>query len=332
MTYGDGWQRPGPAPDPTFAAPTAPADPATPAPSPYPPPASPYEPTSPTYPPAGPGDTIPLGIPTQPTQGYPPEHPTQPQYPAQPAYGPPANYGPPPSYSTAPTYSAPPAYGTQTGYTYEPPKPTRRRGLTIGLVAAVVLLMVACGAGAYAFVRNRSNTATSSGNAPSFTGDLRTLLLTPPKTSHPFTDPISKDGTLTKQQVADSFDDPNSINDVLDQYHWTSGAIVQWHDADDTQVTIKLYQFNSTDNAQRWLAYNQDGYSQDDSKTDQSPIDGIDGSGLYVANAVDDKGYVLTNGVATKGSIYMIVFVWQVDRQQKSAAVDVMKQQFSRLP
>ncbi|MGE5155892.1 MAG: hypothetical protein ACM3JP_00150 [Betaproteobacteria bacterium] len=322
MTYGDGWQRPEAAPDPTFAAPTAPADPATP---PYPPPGPPYAPTSPTYPPAGPRDTIPMGIPTQPTQGYPPEYPTQPPYPAQPAYG------PPPTHSTSPTYSAPPAYGTQPGYPYEPPKPTGRRGLTIGLVAAVVLLMVAAGGAAYAFVHNRSTTA-SSGTTPPFAGDLRTLLLTPPKTSRPFTDPISKDGTLTKKQVADSFDDPTSINDVLDQYHWTGGAIVQWHDADDTQVTIKLYQFNSTDNAQRWLAYNQNGYSQDDSKTDQSPIDGIDGSGLYVAKAVDDKGYVLTNGVATKGGIYMIVFVWQVDRQQKSAAVDLMKQQFARLP
>src|SRR5262249_45067867 len=154
------------------------------------------------------------------------------------------------------------------------PAPTRRRGLIVGIAVVVVLLAI-CGAGAgYALVRNRTSTTTTAG----FTGDLRTLLLTPPTTSHPFTDPISKHGPRTKQQVADSFDDPDSVNDVLDQYHWTGGAIVQWHDADNTQVTIKLYQFNSADNAQLWLSYNVRGYAQDATTTDQSPIDGIDGS------------------------------------------------------
>jgi hypothetical protein len=213
-------------------------------------------------------------------------------------------------------------------------------------VVVVMLVIALVTAGVVA--ANRSHdTATNppSGNSSSpadgpttpppptfFSGDLRTLLVTPPKSSHPFADPISKDGTLTKQDVADAFDDPTSVLNVLDEYNFSRGAIVQWHDADDTQVTIKLYQFDDEDHAGRWLNYNQEGYDQDATKTNQSPIAGIDGSGLYVSKKVDDKGYILTNGVASKGNIYMIVFVWQVDRQDKTAAVNIIKQQFQKLP
>jgi hypothetical protein len=207
----------------------------------------------------------------------------------------------------------------------------------------VVALAVLCGLGGFFFLRNSDNTAVPPSSAPlarstpsptptPFSGDLRTLLLTPPKTSRPFVNPMSKDGTLTKQQAASTFDDPGQASTVLTDDDFVQGAVLQWHDADETQVTIQLFQFDGPANTQNWFRFDARGYAGDNTLTDQSPIDGIPGSSMYVANKPDNDGLVMSIGLAWNGSIDMTVVVWQPNRQNKATAVNLMNQQFSRLP
>jgi hypothetical protein len=242
---------------------------------------------------------------------------------------------PPPAPVAAPAVPMPvPATPT--------PRPRRTRRGSPGalnvLLAVLVIVGTVCTVAAHISTR-RSDTGgpqppgtviDSSAQLPA--GDLRTLLEPPPATSRPFSKPMSADGTLTKQQVAGAFDDPAGVLAVLDQYHWTAGAVAQWHNSDDSQVTIKLYRFDTPEDAQAWFDYVRPGYTSDVSRIDQSPITGIAGSGMYRTKSADSKGYILTNGVAVHGSIYMIVFVWQLDRQNRSDAINIMRQQFYRLP
>src|SRR5262249_40402109 len=150
-------------------------------------------------------------------------------------------------------------------------------GLMIGLTAiGLVVGLVAGAAGAALVLRRPANTPTpqaAGGSLPtvstpsptlsaiSFSGDLRMLLLPPPKTSHPFAKPISTDGTLSADQIANAFKDPVRAKEVLQQDDFVAGAVEQWHDADNTEVLIKLYQFGSADEAKSWQYFNQAGYN-----------------------------------------------------------------------
>jgi hypothetical protein len=219
-------------------------------------------------------------------------------------------------------------------------------GLTaIGLVVGLLL-----GAGGAALVLRRpatpvstqaagdqptAATSTSAAVTPTpthYSGDLRDLLLPAPTTSHPFAKPISKDGTITADQIASAFEDPARAMQALQQNEFVAGAVEQWHDADDTEVLIKLYQFGSADEAKSWQYFNQAGYASDSTTTDQSPIDGIDDSGCWVTKKVDSLGLVDTLGIATQHDIYMLVRVYQPHEQIRSRAIAIMKQQFARLP
>jgi hypothetical protein len=208
----------------------------------------------------------------------------------------------------------------------------------------VLVLLMLCGIGVFFALRSSDSTVPpSSTSLPSgatqpspsptaFTGDLRTLLLTPPKTSRPFVNPMSKDGTLSQQQAASTFDDPNQASTVLTDDNFVAGAVLQWHDSNETQVTIELLQFDGPADAQNWFRFDARGYEGDSTFTDQSPIEGVAGSSMFVANKPDSDGLVMSVGLAWHGSIYMAFVVWQPDKQDKAAAVNLMTQQFSRLP
>lgn len=267
-----------------------------------------------------------------------------PMYPAYPYSAPPYSADP---YS-APLYSAPPAYP----YAAPPAPAPTRVGLMIGLTAVSLVFGLVVGGASVALVLRRpvgTVSAQAGGPQPAgptaadplpsstapptqFSGDLRTLLLTPPKTSHPFAHPLTTDGTLTESQIASSYTDPEQVLQVLEQDGFQAGAAVQWHDADDTEVLIKLYRFNSADQARAFYLFNKRGYQEDANLADQSPIDDIDDSGCWVSTKVDNLGFVSTTGVTFKDGIYMLVRVFQLDKQNRPVAIAIMKNQYARLP
>jgi hypothetical protein len=206
----------------------------------------------------------------------------------------------------------------------------------------VLVLALLCGIGLVAFLRSNTEAgppvpgpplpSMASPTQTPFAGDLRTLLVTPPKSSRPFASPLSSDGTLTKQLVASTFDNVNLATTVLTDDNFQQGAVVQWHDANETQVTIELLQFDVPANTQNWFRFDARGYSTDANLTDDSPIDSVEGSNLYTAKTPDSDGLVMSIGIAWQGSIDMTVVIWQLKGQNRAAAVSIMKQQFARLP
>lgn len=300
--------------------------------------------TGPTEPVPVPGPGVPVPeAPTAPAQYTPP-----PDYTPPPADAMPRVYSAPPMYSAPPVYSAPvyPTSGPYGGYPVAPVAPRKRRtGLVVALVIGALLLGAAAGSGVTALVLRPGRTvAAAAATTPAtpsaspvasptgFTGDLRELLLPMPSTAHPYAKPLSPDGTLTEQQIAAGFKDPERAIQVLEEDGFVSGAIVQWHDADDTEVSIRLYEFDRPEYARSWQYYNQDGYSVDLNRTNQSPIDGIADSGCFVTKKEDSDGFYTTNGIASRGTIYMNVFVYQYHHVNKAIAIDIMQRQYAKLP
>jgi hypothetical protein len=219
-----------------------------------------------------------------------------------------------------------------------------------GVVTVALVVAAAAGAAVYSQLHhpngnpqaNGSSTAPPATTTPSptpsptpteFTGDLRTLLLTPPSSSTPFDKPITKDGTISQTYVTSEFYDANAAGDELDRDEFKAGAAVQWHDDNDTEVTIEIYRFGSDRGASSWLAFNLDGYKGDTSVTNISPIADIQGSGLYVDKRADNLGLVGTTGLAVKGNLYMIIYIYQPSKQvDRDAATSIMQHQYQQLP
>jgi hypothetical protein len=219
-----------------------------------------------------------------------------------------------------------------------------------GVVTVALVVVAAVGGAVYTRLHhtngnpqaNGTSTTTPPANTPSptpsptptdFTGDLRDLLLTPPSSSSPFEKPITKDGRISQAYVTSEFYDANAAGDELERDQFKAGAAVQWHDDDDTEVTIEIYRFGSARGASSWLQFNVDGYKDDKSVTDVSPIKDIEGSSLYVDKRADNLGFIGTTGLAVKGNLYMIIYVYQVSAHvDRTAATDVMQHQYQQLP
>jgi hypothetical protein len=176
-----------------------------------------------------------------------------------------------------------------------------------------------------------SPTPTPAPTQTQFTGDLRKLLLKPPATSHPFAKPISKDGTLNQAQAAALFTNPTRAAQLLTEEHFVIGAVEQWHDRDNTEVDIQLFQF-ADGGADAWLDLQQLGYGGDASLAADGVIDGVAGSACFVDKKVDSLGFVGTLGLASRNDIFMVVTVFQPNKANRPAAITIMKNQYALLP
>jgi hypothetical protein len=261
--------------------------------------------------------------------------------------------------AVAPIYSAPPAAYSAPPFaypyaTYPPPVAPQRRGwagIVVGVAVGFLVGAVCGGSGVVLALRSHPLASAPSavwstaaaGDQPSatpspsptgshFTGDLRTLLLKPPSTSHPFAKPLSTDGNFTEDQVAAGFEDTARIKEILDEDQFVKGAVEEWHDADDTQVIIRIYQFANADFAQSWLDSNSVWYAEDTTLKDDGVIDGASPSDCFATKAVDSLGFMSTIGLTVRNDLYLSVRVFQYKTRNRAIAVNIMKSQYARLP
>jgi len=320
------------------------------------------QPTQPNY--GQPSYPAQPAYPTQPygeqPQSSPPAYgqsdPTTPTYTpgySQPTYAQPASA--PPAYGMKPA-SAPPAYG-QPGYPpayppygatpyAPPPAPKSHVGRTIAIIAAaVVVLMLLAGGLFIRFVADKvadtpiangpsatTSTTTAAPQPTPFSGDLRTLLLTAPNTSRPFRKPFSTDGKLTVAKIATGYTNETQEVNYLNSLGFKQGAIIQWHDANDDQVDIRMYQFGSESDAAEFADTEQGYYTHDDTYADQSPASGIDDSGVYVAKKPDSDKYIETEIVFHKGDIYVEFAMWQQKKANTTVSLELARNQLAKLP
>jgi hypothetical protein len=295
------------------------------------------------------------------------EQPTAPVFPvpsvsppmSAPPYAPPPYGGPPmsappyaPQYS-AQQYSAPPyPYQPYSGAfpVQPPPAKPHRVGLIVTVIVVILLLCAGVGLGGLWWLG--SSIPTAAGSAPTaahsqateqtpspsaspsptpFTGDLRTLLLKPPAGSSPWDNPISPDGRLSLDQASSLFKDKAAAKRRFESYGYQGGAVVTWINPDDTDVSIKLYQFKTSDNANGYVDQQHEIALSED-WIDHSPITGIDSSCLFIERTPDKNNKIATRVYFYKGSFVIIMIVQQPIHAKETVSIKLATDQYNLLP
>jgi hypothetical protein len=132
--------------------------------------------------------------------------------------------------------------------------------------------------------------------------------------------------------MAQLYENPTSAKAYLQSVGFQRGAVRQWHDADDTQVEIKLLQFESPRLAKRFMFSEAGGERSQFAMTDRGKL-GTAGDSLVLVDASPDaQGYALVEMFALKGNIVEEVIVWQLNRPKLPAATAIGLRQYARLP
>jgi hypothetical protein len=247
---------------------------------------------------------------------------------------------PPPAPLSPPVYGAP--YPAPTPVSPPvgllPPAPARpgpsRRPLVIMTVVVVFLLAVAAVGGVVVLTRKPAATPTA---APPvlFTGDPRVLLLTAPPGALPVKDPVSADGTLSADQVANLY--PAAQRDqeraLLDQDQFQRGAVVQWRTTpDSTIVEIKLYEFAATTGADTWATNEAKGYTDNREMINHSPIPGINIGTLVEYPSKLSGDLVQTAAILSKHNLALKIYVYQPHVADLSVIASIAQEQYAKLP
>jgi hypothetical protein len=233
------------------------------------------------------------------------------------------------------------------GYSYTPPpQPAgRRTGLVIAVVGAAAALVLVVAAGLI-FVGSRVTTrkpvagagavsATVTTPPPSPTvgrthaGALTGYLLTPPANSRPWQNKPTND-VYDLAQTAALSTDPTARAGMLRRYGFQQTAIVRWISSVNSVVEIRLYQFDSVDDASNF-------YTLDITATTNSSwgrptaVSGTPNAWAYLDPTPDSNGYVSTLTLAARGDIVIVVAVRQYAPAEPKETAQILSDQYAKL-
>jgi hypothetical protein len=219
------------------------------------------------------------------------------------------------------------------------PRRRLRRFWLAGLLVAVLVAGAGTAAGLLIFrkpavtdpraLAEAELSASATPTATPYTGDLRSLLLAPPAFSRLWAKPFSADGTLTIAQVADWF---GFTADELADFDITAAAIQQWHAANNVWVSIVLLNFPRPATAYRWASMRRDVDYTGNGLTEDSPLPGFPGSGLFYAKQPDRDGYFGVYAYVSKNDIAVNVAIYSPPPVDHQAVNALLEQQLARLP
>jgi hypothetical protein len=265
-------------------------------------------------------------------------------YPAQQPYPPTQPYQPGqyPGYPGQPTYP---------GY---PPAQPPRRGATVAIITVVALLLVLVVGGgiaaAYLIPKNNKPQAQGSGTAsppasqtpsapasptpapgPTHSGDLRTFLVPMPGGTKKCSNEEGTDGALSLSQAANLSTQPAKRTEELTRYKFTGGAVRCWVAGDGTVVDVRLYQFDSTDNAAGFFDADVQGTKPLYTTDNITDISGVPGGQSFANPTPDSNGDVQVISIGVRGDIVLVTAVRQSPPLKLSAAEGVLTAQYQKL-
>ena len=324
--------------DPYQPYPSQPAQPAPyqPGPAPYPGPSTPAPypgPYTPAYP-------------NQPTtaQPYPQTAPTQ-AFPTQ-VY--PSQVTPPYQVSGTPAGASP--YSPY-GYQQFPP-PTRPKSkalpaLLVGGAVVVLLVVVRVAALAIANAPKRGGGTglppTASGlpspsqkpsPAAAFAGDLRTLLVPRPSGSTKDSNDGNgnPDGTVTLEQAAQTYSDPDFGKTHMQEFGFKQGATESWHESGKYSVQVVLFQFDKSDDTSEFISKLEDGGDSDGFWDARGDLDGIPNGRYYVSAQPNKNGNYNFEIWFSKGGIAARMNAFGPNKTDVDKLKTLATQQYSLLP
>ena len=202
------------------------------------------------------------------------------------------------------------------------PAPARRRLVPVLLIAGALILLLAGGAVLY------FRPAPPEG----FGGDLKTLLLPVPANGQAYTNADNPDGYLTLDEVvAEYYDGDAKVRGQLEDRDFRRGVEQEWSVGDSPRISVALLQCDHPDAASQLLGLNAGAYRGNPTFTDASATVPV-GSHLFTGKDADRPGYTTTAGFAVKGTIIVVVFVWEVSPSTGAVGADVLAKQLALLP
>ncbi|MFJ7077968.1 hypothetical protein [Streptomyces sp. NPDC098781] len=238
----------------------------------------------------------------------------------------------------------------------DPPRPRRRRGRTVALIAgAAVLGLVAGTCAGYLVQADRKPTKLPSLSQPKLTqaegaapeplsatrdrrvrtdGDLRKLLLKKPRGAKDVDWPTGEDGWMDLAAYAESFERPGGAFADLVEAEFRRAAVVAWED-DDAAVEIRLVQYRQEESAAAAQQTSSSHYWADFEDNDSYPVPGTEGGMAYVYEDPDaEPGYVPTysaKAFAWRGDIALEVFVSGPEPVSGKMITSLAQRQMERL-
>ncbi len=318
----------------------------------YPPPADPYQPTG--YPPSYQDQGYPNQAAYPPTQPYPNQpYSPDPNQAYQPYSAPPQQqYSGGPAYAPAPPGPPPgppgPQYLNYPGYPQ--PTPPKSGGGTAAIIAvvAVLLVLVVGGGIAAAVVLSNHNKKTNAGSSPTpgtstgpstaatpsaatHSGDLRTYLVAKPSSARDCSTQEGTNENLSLDQAAQLSSNPSARKQTLQQYAYTKGAVRCWVAADKTTVDLRLYQFDSPENAHGFFSDNVSATSDGYDSGNITDVAGVPGGKSFADPKADSSGYVSVISIGLKGDVVLVVALAQPQPIKVSVSDSLLAQLYQKL-
>ena len=287
----------------------------------------------------------PFLAPQYPGQPYPGPPFPAPQYPGQPYSGPPFSAVP---YQAGPPGAYPPGiqYPPAGWYQPQPPPPGRNQtGWIVAAVAAVVLVVVACGVGGVIFIArlgNATHPTAGAGTAPSrnpgattqpakssHPGELASYLLTPPSDSRPWkTKPTNDLYDLDATAALGS--NPTVRAGLLRRYGFQQAAVVRWISSVNSIVELRLYRFDSESHATDFMVADRIA-NEDSSWGKATDLAGVADAIDYVQSTPDENGNIETLAMARRGDLVAALFNTQYAPPEKTETAKILNEQCAKL-
>jgi hypothetical protein len=240
-------------------------------------------------------------------------------------------------YSAPTVYSAPPVYSVTP---YAPmiaaPTPTRTP-MWVTFIVLALLVGIGAGGGTVYLLRSKSTStpqaaATTPGATPSptatgFSGDLKSLLISPPSASQSSAEYES----MSLGGVSREFGNPDQALQVLQFNEYQDGTHVSWKEG-NRLVVIELYQFATPEEARAYGYYEADISANDDTFLDRSPVAGLDDSALFIAKSADKDKKFVADAFTVRGRISVWVYIEDTKQVDVAIPSDLAQRQHAALP
>jgi hypothetical protein len=229
------------------------------------------------------------------------------------------------------------------------PGPARRRGRTVALIVVSVMALLAAASLAGVWLlrpagldavakRERPPVVTvpsTMAKPPStkFTGDLRTLLLAKPAGAKSIeADQGSPDGTLTIDQLAQTYGNPAAAATWLKRVGYQRGIIRGWEERRGYQVFDAIYQFDTEGHCLTWMTDVAASYTEREELESTGNLENIYAGRYYVDKKLLNQRLRLTYAVLYRGAIAVALYIYTPINADLEYVKKLAQDQFDRLP
>jgi hypothetical protein len=136
---------------------------------------------------------------------------------------------------------------------------------------------------------------------------------------------------LSLDQAAQLSSNASSRKQTLQQYNFAKGAVRCWVASDKTTVDIRLYQFDSADNAKGFfdddVSATSDGYDS----ANITDVAGVPKGKSFADTKPDGSGYVSVISIGANGDVVLVIAIAQPQPIKVSASDQLLVAQYQKL-